>query len=149
MLHTILSRERMMSADNLSMDQYIRPYMDEAGYVPVAYLCNFPNIASIGAQYPDILSALDNRIKTATDAYPCNIEADLPNELIRVKGNYEIWLIPTADGKRGLPRYVIQASAASDLKPKSESFLPSPELAMAQVMAQSPGTGIGEDAAPK
>ena len=38
---------------------YIRPYMDVEGYIPIAYLCNFPNVLNINAAYEDILAAFE------------------------------------------------------------------------------------------
>ena len=112
------------------MDSYIRPYMDEEGFIPIAYLCNFPNVASCGAKYEDILAALDVR-----SADPkCTVDVDRPNELVRVKGNFKMWLIPSAQGL-GLPKYVKQPVQAPA---PAANTLPSPTAAMAQILAQSP-----------
>ena len=113
------------------MDSYIRPYMDVDGYIPIAYLCNFPNVAGCGAKYEDILGALDAR-----SADPkCNISVDRVNELVRVKNNYKMWLIPNAEGL-GLPKYVKQPDQAPPAA--AANALPSPTAAMAQILAQSP-----------
>lgn len=93
----------LLSAENLSMDKYIRPYMDECGYVPVAYLCNFPNVCYIGAVYEDILNTLEEQCKL--DSF--NLELDRANEVVRLKENWKMWLFPNRKtGKLGLERYV-------------------------------------------
>lgn len=85
------------------MDTYIRPNMDECGYIPIAYICNFPNVASIGATYEEILKAMEAQCKFDT----FKLELDGENETIRVKENWKMWLVPNREtGKLGLDRYV-------------------------------------------
>lgn len=65
-----------MSADNLSMDTFLRSFMDEEGYIPIAYLCNYPNVVMCGAYYENILSELQKSEM---------FELDIPNETMRLK----------------------------------------------------------------
>ena len=53
----------------------IRSYMDEEGYVPIAFVCNFPDVLAVGAYYEDIISAL---------CQSSMFEIDLENETMRV-----------------------------------------------------------------
>jgi hypothetical protein len=93
------------------MDSYIRPNMDECGYIPVAYLCNFPNVFSICAPYEEILSALETQCKL--DSF--KLELDRTNEVVRLKENWKIWLVPNYEtGKLGLDRYVINTNPPFD-----------------------------------
>lgn len=86
------------------MDTYIRSYMDEAGYVPVALVCAYPHVAAYGAPYSDIVA----RLQEACESEKCVIEIDTNNETIRLKSDWEVWLVPNAFGGRGQPRYVKQ-----------------------------------------
>jgi hypothetical protein len=69
-----------MSADNLAMDTFLRSYMDEEGYLPIALLRNYPNVASCEAYYEYILDAL-----STSETF----ELDLPNETLRLKSKWE------------------------------------------------------------
>lgn len=71
----------MLSVDNLCMDLSIRSYMDEAGYIPVAFLCNYENVAYYGAEYPLILDAID-----AIES----LDLDRTNEVVRPKEKWEM-----------------------------------------------------------
>jgi len=90
--------EYYFSDDCLSCDTFMRSYFDTAGYIPIAFVCNFPDIVAIGAYYEDIIT----QIKASE-----NFEIDLDNETIRVKG-WEKWLMPNGEGGFGLPRYLKQ-----------------------------------------
>jgi hypothetical protein len=68
-------REYYFSPDSLISDTTIRSYLDEAGYIPIAFVCNFPDIVSIGAYYEDILAALQNSAL---------FEIDFENETMRL-----------------------------------------------------------------
>lgn len=37
--------EEHFTVDFLCQDTFLRSYMDEAGYVPIAFVCNFPAVA--------------------------------------------------------------------------------------------------------
>lgn len=97
--------EMILSPDNLCMDTYIRSYMDEAGYVPIALVYTYPNVAAFGALYGD----LKYRLKQLGED-SC-VEIDPVNDLIRTKNNWEMWLMPNQTGGRGQPRYVKQTNS--------------------------------------
>lgn len=76
-VHTMCYRELLLSPENLAMDTYyIRPYMDEEGYIPIAYLCNFPNVLSINAAYEDILAAFEHNANSSAENEKASIEAN-------------------------------------------------------------------------
>jgi len=87
------------------MDTYIRSYMDEAGYIPVAIALHYPNVASICAPYEDILTRLQENSSIS------RLEVDIVNETMRLKEGWDMWLMPNAYGGRGQPRYVKQTQA--------------------------------------
>lgn len=68
-------RECYFSPDSLIADTTIRSYLDEAGYIPIAFVCNFPEILAIGAYYEDIIAALQNSSL---------FEVDVENETMRL-----------------------------------------------------------------
>jgi hypothetical protein len=70
-----VSSEYFFSPDSLISDPTIRSYLDEAGYIPIAFVCNFPEVLAIGAYYEDILTALQNS---------SIFEVDLENETMRL-----------------------------------------------------------------
>ncbi len=70
------------------MDTYIRAYMDEAGFVPIALVCGYPNVAAFGAYYADIVARIQERILETTS--PSVIEVDAVNETIRLKVGWEM-----------------------------------------------------------
>lgn len=82
--HFFFDREIIFSIDNLCMDTFIRFYMDEAGYVPIALLCNYANVAMYGAPYTGIIDAL------VRNSERTNLEVDLENETIRLKTGWEV-----------------------------------------------------------
>lgn len=71
----------MLAPDNLCMDVGLRSNMDEAGYLPIAFLCNYENVAYFGALYRDIIDAL----LTST-----TLEVDQQNEVVRVANNWKM-----------------------------------------------------------
>ncbi|KAG5192070.1 hypothetical protein JKP88DRAFT_284738 [Tribonema minus] len=71
--------------------------MDCEGYIPVAFVANFPSVASLGADYRDLLQALHKSHV---------LECDEPNETIRLREGWGTWLLPNASGGRGAPRYI-------------------------------------------
>lgn len=89
--------EHYFSDDSLSCDTFVRSYFDTAGYIPIAFVCNFPDIVAIGAFYEDILAQLKDSEK---------FEIDEVNDTMRVKG-WEKWLMPNAEGGFGVPRYIM------------------------------------------
>lgn len=74
--------------------------MDEAGYVPIAFVCNFPEVLALGAYYEDIVTGLQQSAL---------LEVDLENETLRLKEGWQKWLIPNGKGGFGLPRYIRQS----------------------------------------
>lgn len=113
--------EYYFSDDSLSCDTFVRSYLDSAGYIPIAFVCNFPDVVAIGAYYEDILSQLQK-----SEIF----EMDMENETIRVKG-WEKWLMPNQEGGFGLPRYIKNApneqqgqmqSVVSQVEPPVESM---------------------------
>jgi hypothetical protein len=85
------------------MDTYVRAYMDEAGFVPIALVCNYYNVACYGSTYYDILNKLQE-VAAKSKYY----EVDIDNETIRLKEGWEKYVLPNPYGGRGLPRYVKQ-----------------------------------------
>jgi hypothetical protein len=92
--------EHYFSDDSLSCDTFVRSYFDTAGFIPIAFVCNFPDIVSIGAYYEDIVSQLNASEK---------FEIDAENDTMRVSG-WEKWLMPNQEGGFGLPRYIKNAA---------------------------------------
>ena len=88
--------EYYFSDDSLSCDTFVRSYLDTEGYIPIGFVCNFPDIVAIGAYYEDIIAQLRQSER---------FEIDEENETIRVKG-WEKWLMPNGEGGFGVPRYV-------------------------------------------
>lgn len=66
------------------MDTYIRSFMDEAGFIPVAVALNYPNVAAVCAVYEDVLHRLQ---ENSTNSI---LEVDLINETIRLKIGWEM-----------------------------------------------------------
>lgn len=94
--------EMILSPDNLCMDTYIRSYMDVEGYVPIALVYSYPNVAHYGALYGDLKYRLK---QLGPDS--C-IDLDPINDLIRTRNNWDMWLMPNQSGGRGQPKYVKQ-----------------------------------------
>lgn len=121
------------------MDTYVRAYMDVEGYVPIALVCNYYNVACFGCSYYDILNKL-KEVAGRSKFY----ELDEENETIRLKEGWEKvstfpaplfvcskhapfdictdrlflcslpqFLLPNPYGGRGLPRYVKQPTYSS------------------------------------
>lgn len=68
------------------MDTYIRSYMDEAGFVPIALVLGYPNVAGFYAQYYDIVQRLQEISESSL------LEVDIANETIRLKEGWEVVL---------------------------------------------------------
>jgi len=90
-------REMLFTVENLCRDTFLRSYMDEAGYIPIMFICNY--ISSFGANYSDILNILQEST---------TLEIDLVNETLRLKENWQMWLMPNGEGGMGLPLYLKQ-----------------------------------------
>jgi len=88
--------EYYFSDDSLSCDTFVRSYFDTEGFIPIAFVCNFPDIVAIGAFYEDIVTQLSASSK---------FEIDAENDTMRVSG-WEKWLMPNQEGGFGLPRYI-------------------------------------------
>jgi hypothetical protein len=58
--------------------------MDEAGYVPIALLCSYQNVAQFNCTYSDIINKLKETIIKCK-----NIEFDADNETVRLKEGWE------------------------------------------------------------
>lgn len=66
------------------MDTFIRSYMDEEGYVPLALVCSYQNVACVGASYYDVLSKLRDAGEGS------KLELDASNETLRLKSGWEM-----------------------------------------------------------
>lgn len=62
----------------------MRSYMDEAGFLPVALVISYPNVAAVGAYYQDILKRLEENMSVS------KLEVDVMNETIRLKEGWEM-----------------------------------------------------------
>lgn len=94
--------ELIFSADNLCMDTFLRSYMDVEGYVPLALLCSYPNVGGYGAPLSNIIARLQETSATS------RLEVDAANETVRLKKDWEQWLVPNQMGTMGHPRYIKQ-----------------------------------------
>lgn len=61
--------------------------MDTEGYLPIAFLCNFPDVMCYGADYMDIMKKLTEDEK---------FEVDVENETFRVKDYKKVLIFPLA-----------------------------------------------------
>eukprot|EP00903_Cladosiphon_okamuranus_P016863 g15548.t1 len=90
--------EFYFTVENLCKDIFIRSYMDEEGYIPIAFVANFPGVARFGVELADITAGI-----LASDT----LQVDTENETMRMRENWEVWLLPNqATGKQGVPRYI-------------------------------------------
>ncbi|CAN0520497.1 unnamed protein product, partial [Ectocarpus sp. 12 AP-2014] len=46
--------EFYFTVENLCRDIFMRSYMDEEGYIPIAFVANFPGVARFGVELEDI-----------------------------------------------------------------------------------------------
>jgi hypothetical protein len=95
-------------SDNLCMDTFIRSYMDVEGYVPIALVCSYPNVAYYQAPQANIITRLQETAGTS------RLEVDARNETVRLKDGWDMWLIPNQTGTKGVPRYIKQHVAPED-----------------------------------
>ena len=115
--------EYFFSTTELAKNVFLRKYMDTSGFVPFAFIYNFPSVSSYQIPYLDLLHAIDEVSQ--------KIDVDLVNECVRIKcpidedGNeqedvYKKWLFPNSDGTFGCPRW-IKESTPSIENQKQES----------------------------
>ena len=78
-----LPREYIFSEENLCMDTFIRAYMDEAGYVPIALVCSYQNVACFGIPLPEIIDKLKSQELS-------RLEIDEVNETIKLKEKWDM-----------------------------------------------------------
>lgn len=98
--------EYLFSEENLCMDTYIRSYMDVQGNVPLGVVCSYPVVAYFNVPPAEILQKLIAlQAITGRTGVTVALEIDVENELIKRKDKWEMWLMPTATGTRGLPLY--------------------------------------------
>ena len=75
-------RELLYGTDYLCVDTYFRSYMDEEGYVPMALLSSYPNIACYAASIEDLLQ----KLSVKEDSF---LEVDISNETVRLKSGWD------------------------------------------------------------
>ena len=75
-------RELLYGTDYLCVDTYFRSYMDEDGYVPMALLSSYPNIACYAASIADLVSKLNAKEDSI-------LEVDVLNETVRLKVGWD------------------------------------------------------------
>ena len=87
----IVYSEMMFNIDHLCMNTYFRSFMDEAGYIPIAFVANYPNIACYGASLTDLLSKLHQKDQGEGEGLEGGglLEVDMENETIRLKTGWE------------------------------------------------------------
>jgi hypothetical protein len=102
--------EYYFSVDNLCRDTYLRAHLDEEGWVPLAFICNFPTVASFAADYLEIVKTLQEVSSV--------LEYDEANETLRLKEKATAWLLPNGRGGVGCPRWLKQAPDTPPQQPK-------------------------------
>lgn len=93
----------LFSEANLCLDTFIRSYMDEAGYVPLALVSCYSNVAPYGIPVTDLSAAIQT--------FSNELEVDIRFHTVKVKEKWEMWLMPNMFGGRGLPLYSNQLVA--------------------------------------
>ena len=73
----------LYNIDYLCVDTYFRSFMDVEGFVPIAFVANYPNVACYGASITDMMDKLSQSPNGL-------IEVDFVNETIRLKHNWEM-----------------------------------------------------------
>jgi len=89
--------EFYFSVENLCGDLFLRSYMDCEGFIPIAFVANFPGVVMLGATYDDILEGIRSSEI---------LEMDEINETMRLKNGWDLWLLPNSSGSLGVPRYI-------------------------------------------
>jgi hypothetical protein len=72
----------MFNIDHLCVNTYFRSFMDEEGYIPIAFVANYPQIACYGAPLEEIMAKLGQK----EDGI---LEVDFENETVRLKEGWE------------------------------------------------------------
>ena len=90
--------EYYFSVQNLCSDIYLRSCMDVDGYVPVVMLASFNRIASFHTDMPSLCTSL------AESEY---LYYEPENQKVRVRVGWENWLLPNAEGGRGVVSWVL------------------------------------------
>jgi hypothetical protein len=153
--------EYLFTEENLCMDTFLRSYMDEAGYVPLAVVCAYPNVAYFNVPVDALMAALTQACAQADSP----LELDLAVGTIKLKNKWEMvrgrflvyhtvtlmdalqWVMPNANGGRGLPLYSVQAQQAQAAAATATSAPPSTTSAATNgttstsVAAHSPASG--------
>ena len=76
--------DQIFNPDSLCIDTFVRSYMDEAGFVPIALVVTYQNVAQYNCTYNDIV----NKLKET--AIKCKfVELDADNETVRLKEGWE------------------------------------------------------------
>lgn len=88
----------IFSEQNLCLDTFIRSYMDEGGYVPLAIVACYTNVSPFGVPISDLVEAIK---QIASD----ELEVDPVCQTVKVLEKWEMWLMPNIFGGRGLPLY--------------------------------------------
>ena len=70
--------------DNLCMDTFIRSYMDVEGFVPIALVSSYQNVACFGALIQDIIARLQETAQMS------RLEVDAVNETVRLKDGWDM-----------------------------------------------------------
>jgi len=89
--------EYYFSDDRLCQDVFLRQHMDCEGYVPAAFVFNFPSLRALALPYRELLDVVNTSQR---------LEVDYTNETVRVTIDYKKWLFPNPDGTRGAPRWI-------------------------------------------
>jgi hypothetical protein len=74
--------ELMFGIDHLCVNTYFRSFMDEEGYIPIAFVANYEHIACYGAPLDELMIKLSQK----EDAI---LDVDMENETIRLKEGWE------------------------------------------------------------
>ena len=90
--------EFVFSEKYLSFDTFLRPYMDVEGYFPVPLLLFIPAIQSFEVDASFLMEVL------ADSSFA---EVDKTRHTVRPKVNWEKWILPNANGEKGVPRYPV------------------------------------------
>ena len=81
-MHNLPNRELLYGTDYLCVDTYFRSYMDVEGFVPMALLCSYPNIACYATPIEELVSKLAAKEDSL-------LEVDSVNETVRLKEGWE------------------------------------------------------------
>jgi len=122
------------------MDTFVRSYMDVAGFVPVALVCAYQNVACFACTYEDVLERLA-QLKEGESP----VEMDANNETVRLRNGWDVWLMPNATGERGLPLYVKQTQEQEQMQYMQMQMMQQQMMDQQQQQMQQQGEeGMGE-----